>query len=293
LAAHRVGPRSRRHAALAILACAAAGGAAAADPGPPLPVWETGPGLALITYPDYRGADHYNFTALPLPYLLYRGDRLRVGREGIKAQLLASERLDVSLSAAFALPGNTDNPDSARAGMPELMPTFEIGPSFDWWLTRHSSYEDWSWRLRAPVRSVAASNFRKIDQAGWVTHPLIQVDRRLWQAPWSFHVSANAGVLFANHKYHAYFYAVPPEYATAARPAYDPDGGYSGARVAVFGSAGRGRWRVGLGVLQDWLGGAAFVDSPLVETRDATLVWLGFTYRLWQSRDNVAEEPSE
>lgn len=273
------------------LACLAAALPIAVVHAEPLPVWEAGPGLALLTFPDYRGAEHTSFQALPIPYLIYRGDRFRVNREGFKATLLESERLDVSLSAAFALPGDGgDDAGSPRAGMPELMPTFEIGPSFDWWLTQNPR-EDWNWRLRLPVRGVAASDFTELEQAGWVAHPHVQVDRYGRHDRWTFHFSASGGALFANRKYHAYFYEVQPQYATATRPAYEAQAGYSGARLSAYIGVGRGRWRVGLGVLNDFLAGAAFEDSPLVQTDSATVVGLGFTYRLWQSDATVADRP--
>jgi outer membrane protein len=279
----------RRRGALALAACVAACMSTAAM-GDPLPVWEAGPGLALLVYPDYRGADHYNFKPLPLPYLLYRGDVLSVSREGFKARLLENERLDISLSAAFALPGNGDNQDSPRAGMPKLLPTFEIGPSFDYWLTDPQPGE-WNWRARLPIRAVAASDFKQLDQVGWISSPHLQVDRRMSDGPWSFHFAFGAGALFANRKYHSYFYEVQPQYATPDRPAYEPDAGYSGARFSAYASVGRGRWKVGLGVLDDYLGGAAFVDSPLVQTKNAAVIGLGITYRLWQSDRNVGESP--
>jgi outer membrane scaffolding protein for murein synthesis (MipA/OmpV family) len=278
----------RRLIAAACVLCASRALAADAPP----PVWEAGPGLALLGYPDYRGATHYNFQPLPLPYFVYRGERLRVNREGIRAALLESERLELSLSAAFALPGHDRGDDSPRAGMPKLMPTFEIGPSLDWWLDEDAP-EQWSWRLRLPVRAVAASDFSRLEQAGWLAHPHLQTDRRSSAGPWSFHYEFSGGALFATRKYHDYFYEVQPQYATATRPAYEPGGGYSGARLSAFASVGRGRWKLGLGVLDDWLAGARFIDSPLVQTRNAIVVGLGLTYRLWQSDATVADEQHE
>lgn len=255
-----------------------------------LPVWEAGPGLALLAYPDYRGAEHMNYQVLPVPNLIYRGDRFRLNRDGFRAQLLESARLELSLSAAFALPGNNDTADSPRLGMPELMPTFEIGPSFDWWLAPYER-DQWNWRARLPLRAVAASDFSTLEQAGWLAHPHLQVDRRGQLDRWGFVVALRGGALFATRKYHAYFYEVQPQFATAARPAYEGEGGYSGARFSAYVGVGRGRWRVGLGVLNDWLGGAAFADSPLVQTDSATVIGLGVTYRLWQSSASVADRP--
>jgi outer membrane protein len=274
-------------ATLALIAFAPAHADSTVPPSPP--IWEAGPGVALLNFPDYRGADHYNAQVLPLPYFVYRGERVRVGREGVKAQLLDSGRLEVSLSAAFALPGKTDSPDSPRNGMPELDPTFELGPSFDWWLTDNDPAH-WHARIRVPIRNVIATNFQRIDQAGWLSSPNLHIDRRIYRGPWTFLFSGGVGTLWANHKYHAYFYAVPEEFATATRPAYDPGGGYSGARVSAFFGVRRGRWGAGLALLDDYLGGTEFADSPLMQTKNAAVIGLGFTYRLFASERTVGEE---
>lgn len=240
----------------------------------------------MLTYPDYRGAKHYNVQPLPLPYLVYRGEVLRVSRDGVRARLFASDRLDVSLSAAFSLPGNSDTADSPRAGMPELMPAFEMGPSFDYWI-HDGDFGEWDLRLRVPVRAVGASDFEKFKHLGWLASPHLHLDRRVARGPWIFHFTIGAGALWANHGYHAYFYDVAPDFATAQRPSYSVRGGYSGARSSLFLGARRGNWGAGLGVLHDWLGGAVFEDSPLVQTRNSAVIGLAFTYSLWQSGERV------
>lgn len=42
-----------------------------------------------------------------------------------------------------------------------------------------------------------------------------------------------AGPLFNNHEYNAYFYSVSPSYTTASRSTYEARGGYSGAQFTT------------------------------------------------------------
>jgi hypothetical protein len=46
-----------------------------------LPLWEVGAGLFPSTFPAYRGSDDQQYYLLPFPYLVYRGNYLRVDRE--------------------------------------------------------------------------------------------------------------------------------------------------------------------------------------------------------------------
>jgi len=254
-----------------------------------LPLWEFGMSVSVLTHPDYRGTTHYNVTPLPLPYFVYRGDKFRITREGVKAELLERAHFRIDLSVAASLPnsGNTDG--TPREGMPRLLPTFEVGPSFDWWFTPETPGE-WHARLRVPVRAVAGFNVKHSRRVGFLTYPHLQFDRSTsiedWKLSWSF----GGGVLFAEHDYHNYFYGVDPQYVTAERPEYHARPGYSGARTGAFVSTGRGRWRVGGGVTYDYLGGAVFRDSPLVETNHALVAGVFMTYRLWASDERVGEE---
>jgi hypothetical protein len=49
-----------------------------------LPLWEVGAGLFPSTFPAYRGSDDQQYYLLPFPYLVYRGNYLRVDREGLR-----------------------------------------------------------------------------------------------------------------------------------------------------------------------------------------------------------------
>ncbi|MGQ0586902.1 MAG: MipA/OmpV family protein [Gammaproteobacteria bacterium] len=250
---------------------------------PPWPKFEAGAGAAVAATPTYRGSDHYSVVALPFPYFVYRGDNLRVTRSGARVQALTWDRFSLGVSGAFSLPGN-DGEDPAREGMPALDPTLEVGPSLDFLFSRG----DTAWCLCVPIRSVTATDGGHWQGAGWLAHPqlrMLHVERRGDRA---LTTSMFFGPKFADRRYHAYFYEVQPQYAIAGRPAYAAGGGYSGLSATLSFSVRGGRWGAGAGVVSDWLEGAAFEDSPLVDAHASATVVAWLTYRLW-SRGSADE----
>jgi outer membrane scaffolding protein for murein synthesis (MipA/OmpV family) len=248
--------------ALAVLAASHPAGAAAEE----LPLWELGIGVFPSSYPAYRGSEDQKFYPLPFPYVVYRGNILKIDRKGMRAQLFESDRVELNISANGAIPAKSDS-NGARAGMPRLDGVFEIGPAVDIVVAKPSPQETLKFRL--PVRSVISTNLRRVGFEGWVFNPQLEFDREGGTAGWSGSVSV--GPLFATRKYHAYYYEVAPQYATAVRPAYEASAGYSGAvALATFSRRFAHVW-VGGFLRYDYLGGAAFDDSPLVETNHALM----------------------
>ena len=83
------------------------------------------------------------------------------------------------------------------------------------------------------------------------------------------------GPLFADARYHSYFYGVDPAYATPSRPAYQARAGYSGSRITLRTEKQIGDLNLSVFLRLDDLHNAVFADSPLVQTRHYHLV--GFT----------------
>lgn len=254
-----------------------------------VPRWELGAGVASISFPDYRGARHTNVRTLPLPYAIYRGDTVQIKRDGFSLELFDSPRLEITLSAAASLPGDDEAENSPRVGMPELLPTFEAGPSLDYWLIRPQA-AGWQARLRWPVRAVMATDLRQFESAGVLTQPQLDVSHRWTPGPWSIRLGGGFGVLWASEDYHDYFYEVDPQFVTPQRPAYDARAGYSGLRAGLQFSVVNGPWRLGMGLLADEFGDARFADSPLVETDTSLVAFFGLAYRFRQSREFVLRE---
>jgi len=253
----------------------AAGSAAVARD---LPLWEVGAGVFPSTFPAYRGSDDQQYYLLPFPYVVYRGEFLRVDREGMRARLFDTDRVELNVSVNGAIPVNSDD-SKARNGMPDLDPTFEIGPSLNVVLARPS--ERHTLKLKLPVRSVIATDLDSTEQAGWIFSPHLNLDSRDVFGSWNTGLSL--GPLFGNRKYHAYYYEVAPEFATPSRPAYSASGGYSG--TLVIASLSRRFENVWMGgfVRYDNLSGAVFDDSPLVETQHSVMAGFAVAYILKKS----------
>jgi outer membrane scaffolding protein for murein synthesis (MipA/OmpV family) len=206
-----------------------------------MPLWEIGMGVFPSTYPAYRGSNDQQYYLLPFPYLVYRGEYLKIDRDGMRARLLDTDRLELNISVNGATPVNSDE-SGARSGMPDLDPTFEIGPSLNMVLARPSPKH--TLKLKLPVRSVIATDLSSTEQAGWIFNPHLNLDSKDVFGGWN--VGLSLGPLFGNRKYHAYYYEVPAKYATGSRPAYSASGGYSG--TLAIASLSRRFNRIWMGV---------------------------------------------
>ena len=247
------------------------------------PLWELGVGVTALNLPYYRGSDVSRSYALPYPYLVYRGDHLNVDKNGVRSWLYRSEdvNMDLSLAAGVPVPSNQDGP---RAGMPDLDPTVEFGPSLEYRLWHAEDHRRNLW-LHLPLRS-AFSVGHSITHQGWVFAPYLEFSRRDFdKSGWTN--SLSFGPLFADAAYHGYFYGVAPQYATVTRPAYEGVGGYSGSRITlVTGKTFDQLWLSAFARL-DTLKDATFTDSPLVETRRYHIVGVALTWIFARSETRV------
>ncbi len=100
---------------------------------PRVPLWEIGLFNGVAQLPHYRGSDEYKLWALPLPYLIYRGEILRTNKDGVRGVFFKSSQFELSLSGSGNPPVDDDN--EARDGMPDLDAIGEIGPALKWFLT--------------------------------------------------------------------------------------------------------------------------------------------------------------
>ena len=119
--------------------------------------------------------------------------------------------------------------DRERSGMPDLKPTVELGPSFDLHLFRS---DDGAMKLdlRMPLRAALTveASPRII---GWTFSPRLNLDLRNPFGLPGWNLGLLAGPLFADRRYHDYFYSVAPQFATASRPEYHAAGGYAGTQI--------------------------------------------------------------
>lgn len=283
---HKTKEPMRRGSGTAAVLLVIGAAAPAANAEPP-PLWELGAGAIAFHLPDYRGADEGRAYVLPFPYFIYRGERLRADREGARAELFETDRVELTLSASGGVPVRTGS-NAARAGMPALRPVIEIGPALNFTLARAENRRT-DLRLRLPVRA-AVTIASEPDSIGGTFAPFLQV--RVFDAPWAggATVRASVGAALSTRAYHRYYYGVAPAEATPARRAYEPAGGFSGWQAALNFSHDLGRWRLFGFVAADLLHDTAFDDSPLLKRRTSVIAGSGLAYVFTQSTRNVQRE---
>ncbi len=228
-----------------------------------LPEIELGVSLLSLNAPNYRGSAHSTSYLLPVPYIKYRGERVRID-EGLEGRLFNSENLILSISGNGSLPVDDDTPE--RIGMGPLEANVEIGPSLEYRL--HQGERDSLW-FELPLR-IAITIENSPQNIGRILHP-----RLAWRLPsrnrdqWKLRVAA--GPLYASKRFHDYYYSVGVADALPLRPAFQSRAGYSGLRADFTYSKRFGEYWLGGFVRYDSLKDSVIEDSPLVSE---TTIWM-------------------
>jgi outer membrane protein len=250
-----------------------------AQGGAPLPRWEAGVAAGGGWVADYPGADQSHARGLVTPWLIYRGDLLRIDRDGVRGRLFnhPDVELDITASAAF----NARDSD-ARDGMPGLDYLFGVGPQLVYKGLRNAPGRP---TLHLKLRGVASTDFRDVDRRGGT----LSAEAR-WrfaagpQARWSVELEP----IWASRGLQRYFYEVAPVHANGTRPAYRARGGYLGTE---FGLSYLRRvdpdlsWFAGGSLLS--LRGAANADSPLLRRELNGNLGVGLVWTPWRSRTSA------
>lgn len=248
------------------------------------PLWEAGIGVAGLHFQHYRGSEQSRNFALPVPYSVYRGEFIKSDRQGLRGVFLKSDRVDLSLSVGASLP--VDSKDNrARAGMPDLKPSVELGPSLHLTMWRSEDARvkvDTRFPLRGAMTLEASPRF-----IGTQFYPHLNVDVHDPAGFRGWNLGARAGPVYTDGRYNRYFYAVPAEYATASRPAYTPGSGYAGMELLVALSKRFPKFWVGGFARYDTLRNAAFESSPLVTSKRYAAAGFGISWILGESAERV------
>jgi len=264
---------------IALIAC---GWIPAADAaGEALPRWEAGIAVGGASLPQYMGSDERYTFALPVPFVIYRGDRLNLDRNGLRAELFGNH--DVSLDASLGIGLPVRNSNRARAGMPNLYFSLQAGPRINW---RLYAGEQSDWTVRLPWRGVMDV---KGHYLGWVSEP----DLRLrYQLTGDASLRLTAGALFASRKFNAHYYDVDPAYVTAVRPAYQ-----SGAGLHSLSLSGALFWKISPRIRAFStlryrnLSSGVVSNSPLVKTPHYLSGAIGIAWSFYQSDERAGSDP--
>jgi outer membrane scaffolding protein for murein synthesis (MipA/OmpV family) len=243
-----------------------------------LPLWEAGLIGGGVTQPAYPGADERANLLLGLPYMIYRGEYLRVDRGTVGVRALKTRRMEVDVGFAASLGSRAENIE-ARRGMDDLGTLLEFGPRLRINLGDVSEGSSDS-RIQFPLRAVFDLNdhFR---YRGIAFEPQWVKDTRL-PAGWTS--SLNLGAVFGDQQLMDTFYRVSPAEAIVTRPAYNAKSGLIALRASLFVShLFNPDVRFFSYLRVDSVEGAANHDSPLVRRDIGWSVGLGLAWTLARS----------
>ncbi|SAK47739.1 MltA-interacting protein MipA [Caballeronia fortuita] len=271
----------------ALLAAASVCARADEAPPPSKPLWEAGIGVGVAAFAHYPGSNQTRAWVFPFPYVIYRGKFFRADRDGVRGQLLDTDRVNFNISLLGSLPVSSRD-DNARAGMPDLKPTIEIGPSMEVHLWRTPS-RDMLLDLRMPLRmGITLESSPKT--VGWQFEPNLNLDIVDVAGVSGLRAGMFAGPMFADGKYSDHYYTVAPQYATPGRAAFQAHGGYAGAQALMSMSRRFSRYWVGAFVRYANLAGASFADSPLVRQKSVLSGGIAVAWVFGQSSKMVASD---
>jgi outer membrane protein len=252
------------------------------------PLWELGVGGGVLLMPDYRGSDKTRIYVLPFPYAVYRGGIFKIEDKRISGRIFKTDRVTLDVSGYGAVPVRSDD-NEARRGMPDLDPTFELGPALRIQLL------DWpenQFKISAalPLRAFFSTDFHSVRHEGWIFSPRINLEKRDVIPGTGLYLGISAGPMFTDKGYHEYFYTVEQAYATAVRPAYSAGSGYSGSALTIGLGKSYGQFNFHAFVSTDFLQGAVFEDSPLVKTKTSIMTGFSVSWVFLKSAKTVTPD---
>jgi len=264
-----------RNSALMILLVTAAASAHADELSKPK--WEAGIGLGAVLLPQYMGSDEHYALAIPIPYLIYRGERVKVDRNGIRAELFGLKQLTLDASFGAGLPVRNSN--RARAGMPDLKFNFQLGPRLNWHMIETERVD---LTLRLPWRGIVDVSGTTL---GWLIEPDLQWR---WRPTEHLNLRLNAGALYASRRFNEVYYSVDPQFVTPIRVAYRAGGGLHSISAGATMSYGvTDNLRLFTTLRYRNLTPGVVAASPLVRDRNYLIVAAGFTWSIWQSEQSA------
>jgi outer membrane scaffolding protein for murein synthesis (MipA/OmpV family) len=249
------------------------------------PLWELGFGAGGLYSPEYPSSSEKTTRGLGLPYIVYRGDVLRVGDgQTFRAVAFENDRVELDLSFAAAFDSDSDD-NELRQGMPDLDYLFQVGPQAKIHLANllFPDQSTGALTLALQARGVFSTDLGSINQRGYVFEPMVQYKHfGLWSPKLDATISLKPQ--WASRQLHQYFFDVTSEFQTQSRSAYRSDSGYFGTGLNFYGN-----YRINeklnafFGVQMMSHHGAANIDSPLYEKDFTVGFGAGFIYKLFAS----------
>jgi len=250
-----------------------------------VPLWEIAVGGGALTIPDYRGAGHDSTAVLPAVVPFYNGKYLRSDEEGVRGELFKTERLRLDFSLDGNVPVKSDD-NPARAGMPDLDATAQLGPALNVKLWEADA-PDRSLILFLPIRAAFAVDTDRVESIGYTFAPQVTYYRRVPLAGCDWKLGLTGGLQFGSSAFHDYYYSVDAAYTTATRPEYEAKGGFAGYRfIGTFLCRYPRNW-ISFFARYDRVDGAVFDGSPLVRRNGGLTAGFVVTWMVGRSSKMV------
>lgn len=250
-----------------------------------LPLYEYGVIGIASTIPHYRGSDESQNYYFPLPYFIYRGERLKANREGLRGIFWRTERFQTEMSISGNPPVSDDN--EAREGMPGLDALLEVGPALRYYFWDYGERD--SFYLQANVRAAFSFGFDDgidSDYQGFTSGLSMTYLNSKLLSDYSTRFHVSCGIQFGDEKLHSFFYEVEPEYATAERDEFEAEGGYSGFHVSgsIVKEFSSKFW---FSLYGRWLNnsGTAYEDSSLMREDNNYIFGAMITWKIGESEE--------
>lgn len=249
-----------------------------------LPLWEAGAFVGAVGTPAYPASSDRTGRVLALPYVIYRGDVLRIDRSTVGARLVHTDDLEVDVGFAASLPASSQDV-AVRSGMDDLGTLVEFGPRVRGTLARLSPGSRIRYDL--PVRTVIEVN-NGIRNQGFAVEPELTYEVRDFYDGWR--LSTGASLVIGDAKLQNYFYGVPAAVATAQRPAFEAQGGLLATRLSISTAKTiTPDVRVFAFLRYENYDGAANRASPLFVQTSGAAAGVGLTWTFARSSDRAKD----
>jgi outer membrane scaffolding protein for murein synthesis (MipA/OmpV family) len=251
-----------------------------------LPLFEIGVFAAGGWVPDYPASNQNHLHALPLPYVIYRGESLQLSEAAARGILYAAPAVSFDLSASAAF--NSSHDDRARMGMPGLDYTGQVGPRVN--LLLASDARQAKLDIELPVRAVFSSNLSNFRFRGFVAAPELAYTNADFLG-WGGRFKLGVGPEFATTRLMDYFYQVQAQFAAPGRPQYSASGGYLGTKIEASYRAPINDWMNAYALLTPAIySGATNHGSPLFKKDYGVSAALGVSFSFYQSEMRASGE---
>ena len=243
------------------------------------PLFEAGIFAVGGWFPDYPAANQNHFHALPLPYIIYRGQYFQMSETAARGIFYASPAVSFDVSASGAFRSSHD--DNARRGMPGLDYMGQVGPRMNVLLARDARYAKID--LEIPVRAVFSTDLSSIAFRGFLLAPELAYTHANFMDTGG-RLKLGIGPMFATARLMQYFYTVEPQFAIPGRPQFNATGGYLGSRLSLsYRVPLNQRMSVIALVAPELYSGASNANSPLFKRQYGISAGLGLSFSFYHS----------